>query len=251
MEALISFLPTPADGAIGALDWTSKERKRLAKQSVNYHCPTCGCKAIDLLPELKPKDEKDSTAKPSKFQKEIEKLHQWQGLEHKSSSNVGEEKTEEEKEGKEKETAAAVAEEEAVVASPSSADEKAKAGVSDNQQNTEEPPKNEPPARLQFAPAPAPSGTPLRPEQQEEQPLAVEEEEQSKPPENEPVPIQEAQLDMPPAPPQTRVEEEYSSWMSDPLLHGIIVILAIICFLLMRRLQALMEELNSLGSALE
>jgi len=27
LEALISFLPTPADGAIGALDWSSAERK--------------------------------------------------------------------------------------------------------------------------------------------------------------------------------------------------------------------------------
>jgi hypothetical protein len=124
--------------------------------------------------------------------------------------------------------------------------------VSDNQQNTEETPKVDAPTRLQFAPAPAPCGTPLRPEQREEQPLVVEEEERPKPPENEPVPIQEAQLDMPPAQPEPLPrEEEYSSWMSDPLLHGIIVILAIICFLLMRRLQALMEELNSLGSALE
>ena len=28
LEALISFLPTPADGAIGSLDWSSAERKR-------------------------------------------------------------------------------------------------------------------------------------------------------------------------------------------------------------------------------
>ena len=27
LEALISFLPTPADGAIGSLDWSSNERK--------------------------------------------------------------------------------------------------------------------------------------------------------------------------------------------------------------------------------
>lgn len=31
LEALISFLPTPADGAIGALDWTPQERKRELK----------------------------------------------------------------------------------------------------------------------------------------------------------------------------------------------------------------------------
>ena len=28
LEALIAFLPTPADGAIGSLNWTSEERKR-------------------------------------------------------------------------------------------------------------------------------------------------------------------------------------------------------------------------------
>jgi Ubiquitin-conjugating enzyme len=41
LEALISFLPTPADGAIGALDWTSAERKRLARESLNFVCPRC------------------------------------------------------------------------------------------------------------------------------------------------------------------------------------------------------------------
>ena len=33
LEALIAFLPTPADGAIGSLNWTPKERKRLAIKS--------------------------------------------------------------------------------------------------------------------------------------------------------------------------------------------------------------------------
>eukprot|EP00985_Skeletonema_marinoi_P027498 scaffold22676_cov85-Skeletonema_marinoi.AAC.1 len=39
LEAIISFLPTPADGAIGALDWTKEERAKLAKESVKFHCP--------------------------------------------------------------------------------------------------------------------------------------------------------------------------------------------------------------------
>lgn len=30
LEALISFLPTEGEGAIGALDWTPEERKKLA-----------------------------------------------------------------------------------------------------------------------------------------------------------------------------------------------------------------------------
>ena len=34
LEALISFLPTPADGAIGALDWTSTERRKRDRTEV-------------------------------------------------------------------------------------------------------------------------------------------------------------------------------------------------------------------------
>jgi hypothetical protein len=30
LEAIISFLPSEGNGAIGALDWTPEERKRLA-----------------------------------------------------------------------------------------------------------------------------------------------------------------------------------------------------------------------------
>jgi len=72
MEALIAFLPSPADGAIGAIDWTSAERKRLAKKSVFFSCPCCG-KVVDLLPELK-KGECTVADKPSRFEKEIEQL---------------------------------------------------------------------------------------------------------------------------------------------------------------------------------
>jgi ubiquitin-conjugating enzyme E2 J1 len=90
LEALISFLPTPADGAIGALDWSSAERKRLAVKSRSWECPCCG-KAIDLLPKLKPKSDGDGSAgkKPkSRFQKEIEQLQKFQVLEHGESSSV-------------------------------------------------------------------------------------------------------------------------------------------------------------------
>jgi ubiquitin-conjugating enzyme E2 J1 len=69
LEALIAFLPSPADGAIGALDWTPEERKRLAKKSVSFCCPRCG-KVASLLPEPASNEEK----KPSRFQKEIEQL---------------------------------------------------------------------------------------------------------------------------------------------------------------------------------
>jgi hypothetical protein len=32
LEAIISFLPTEGGGAIGALDWTPRERRRLAEE---------------------------------------------------------------------------------------------------------------------------------------------------------------------------------------------------------------------------
>eukprot|EP01038_Epipyxis_sp_PR26KG_P005108 gene5108-7119_t len=47
LEAIISFLPSEGAGAIGALDWTPEERKKLAIESQSYHCPTCGlCSAL-------------------------------------------------------------------------------------------------------------------------------------------------------------------------------------------------------------
>eukprot|EP00940_MAST-03C_sp_MAST-3C-sp2_P002124 g2124.t1 len=45
LEALISFLPTPGGGAIGALDYTPKERRALAKKSTT--------KNVDLPSEYK------------------------------------------------------------------------------------------------------------------------------------------------------------------------------------------------------
>ena len=34
LEAIVSFLPSEGHGAIGALDWTPKERARLAKEVI-------------------------------------------------------------------------------------------------------------------------------------------------------------------------------------------------------------------------
>ena len=41
------------------------------------------------------------------------------------------------------------------------------------------------------------------------------------------------------------------SWMSDPVLHAIIVVLSILCYLLFNKFQVLMEELRELNEALE
>lgn len=40
--ALIAFMPTPAEGTIGALEYTPAERAILAKKSQTWVCPQCG-----------------------------------------------------------------------------------------------------------------------------------------------------------------------------------------------------------------
>ncbi|CAI5746420.1 unnamed protein product [Peronospora destructor] len=72
LEALISFMPTKGEGAIGALDFSADERKRLAKLSTNYKCEICG-RVAELLPELKVKNE--DVKKPSKYTEQIAQLH--------------------------------------------------------------------------------------------------------------------------------------------------------------------------------
>lgn len=74
--ALIGFLPTPPAGALGSLDYPAKERKRLAKTSVDWKCKECGCVMKDvLLPitedgQLKETEEAKSLAAQLKFQDE-------------------------------------------------------------------------------------------------------------------------------------------------------------------------------------
>ncbi|CAK1550444.1 unnamed protein product [Leptosia nina] len=46
--ALIAFMPTPAEGTIGSLDYTPAERKALAKKSVSWTCSECGDIALLL-----------------------------------------------------------------------------------------------------------------------------------------------------------------------------------------------------------
>ncbi|XP_065211820.1 ubiquitin-conjugating enzyme E2 J1-like [Planococcus citri] len=58
--ALIAFLPTPGNGTVGALDYSSDERKALAKKSLEWKCPECG-KITDLL--LNSDNGKDSAVK--------------------------------------------------------------------------------------------------------------------------------------------------------------------------------------------
>jgi len=77
LEALISFLPTPGDGAIGALDYKPEERRRLAKLSQSFVCPHCGPTA-QLLPKIDPEKKKSSKKSRGTFSKEIAELQRLQ-----------------------------------------------------------------------------------------------------------------------------------------------------------------------------
>ncbi|CAG0912916.1 unnamed protein product [Notodromas monacha] len=50
--AIIGFMPTAGEGAIGSLDYSPEERKKLAKKSLEWSCPTCGGIKDALLPRL-------------------------------------------------------------------------------------------------------------------------------------------------------------------------------------------------------
>jgi ubiquitin-conjugating enzyme E2 J1 len=230
LEALISFLPTPADGAIGALDWSPAERKKLAEKSVHYECHHCG-KAAALLPKKKA----SGAEKPSRFKKEIEELQRMQLMQHTKEEEDKKDKGEEEE------------------------DKKVSAEVSDAEassdiQTKDESVVNEPPCEMS-----------------EEDPLLVQERSSSSSP--------QPKDDLEPGgqSPSTSMEDPLlrqveemvttaggaadtttdqvtgtddfqltDSWMMDPILQGIIGILSIIAFLLLRKIQGLLEDLQAL-----
>ena len=74
LEALISFLPTPSDGAIGGLDYRDDERKLLATKSLDFCCARCG-NLREILPDLTEEEEKEiESGGGVKYGKEIESL---------------------------------------------------------------------------------------------------------------------------------------------------------------------------------
>ena len=58
--ALIGFMPTLGEGAIGSLDYTAEERKSLAKKSLNFFCSTCKTDNARILPVLTEKSQQES-----------------------------------------------------------------------------------------------------------------------------------------------------------------------------------------------
>uniref|UniRef100_A0A8C6CV09 Ubiquitin-conjugating enzyme E2 J1 n=1 Tax=Moschus moschiferus TaxID=68415 RepID=A0A8C6CV09_MOSMO len=51
--AIIGFMPTKGEGAIGSLDYTPEERRALAKKSQDFCCEGCGFAMKDILLPLK------------------------------------------------------------------------------------------------------------------------------------------------------------------------------------------------------
>ncbi|XP_063078939.1 ubiquitin-conjugating enzyme E2 J1 [Engraulis encrasicolus] len=52
--AIIGFMPTKGEGAIGSLDYTPEERRALAKKSQDFSCEVCGCSMQSALLALSP-----------------------------------------------------------------------------------------------------------------------------------------------------------------------------------------------------
>jgi ubiquitin-conjugating enzyme E2 J1 len=213
LEALIAFLPSPADGAIGSLDWTSAERKKLAKKSVGLCCLRCG-KVAELLPELK-KEEGEETAtkkKPStRFEKEIEQLRLAQAANETKNAEEEEDKAQEE-ESSESVTQTEVEEEpETSITAPSVASEESP------------------------TPTPTPPPAPTAPveDNRDDVEIEVQDDDDVTPehivPQNAANPFE---IDI--------------SWLTDPMLNVAIVLLASICFLVARKSAALLDELQSL-----
>uniref|UniRef100_V9KEY5 Ubiquitin-conjugating enzyme E2 J1 n=1 Tax=Callorhinchus milii TaxID=7868 RepID=V9KEY5_CALMI len=66
--AIIGFMPTKGEGAIGSLDYTPEERKALAKKSQDFNCETCGSNVkLALLPST-------TASIPSQADKEAKEL---------------------------------------------------------------------------------------------------------------------------------------------------------------------------------
>uniref|UniRef100_H2ZKI2 UBC core domain-containing protein n=1 Tax=Ciona savignyi TaxID=51511 RepID=H2ZKI2_CIOSA len=69
--AIIGFMPTKGEGAIGALDYTADERKVLARKSHAFTCNTCGL-VKDLLPsEAEHPEITDAESKDLELAKQI------------------------------------------------------------------------------------------------------------------------------------------------------------------------------------
>jgi len=248
LEALISFLPTKGDGAIGALDWTVEERKRLAKKSVNFCCNQCGSikDTMIAVDERVKRAAKEGVAKKSKFQSEIEQLHALQ------AAAEGERKikniTEEGSSTKENDVNVATENNSATLEATSEKEELTlgeskpvdKADIVNNGNDyskvdsTKEPPMDEiinhgNLLRVPDEIAAESNVTVTTPENETD--LATHDSEIGAP-----SPVQQSLLDSP--------------WFSDPVMHAIIVGFSILVIMLVKKIRAIMEDMIELEAQL-
>lgn len=81
--AIIGFMPTKGEGAIGSLDYTPEERKALAKKSQDFCCDVCGSSMRSALQALSP----NSDPRPADAQ--AQRLAQQISFKAESSSSSG------------------------------------------------------------------------------------------------------------------------------------------------------------------
>ena len=74
LEALISFMPSKSEGAIGGLNWTTDERKKCVKKSWTYSCQHCGL-IKDLIPLRRSGIVSSKKKAPSIYAEAISQMH--------------------------------------------------------------------------------------------------------------------------------------------------------------------------------
>ncbi|GKZ00486.1 hypothetical protein MPSEU_001001100 [Mayamaea pseudoterrestris] len=230
LEALISFLPTPADGAIGALDWSVKERKRLAAKSVDYTCPCCG-KISDIVSKIQANAAKASVKakSSSRFEKEIEALRMLQQQEHKVDKEVERDIQEQLQQQKEPVTSddvtVAAADDAKPNAVATSGAENTREQANDNEQ--EERPNAQTLRRRAIA------GTRTNQQPGERTP-----------------PIRRTGRVPATAPAAAHVQNAATEpfWLSDPILNVVIIVLLGYLFFLLKRVTGLADELYEFDS---
>jgi ubiquitin-conjugating enzyme E2 J1 len=242
LEALIAFLPTPTDGAIGAIDYSSTERKKLALQSQQYFCPTCQCCPRTLLRPVPQKSDGDKEAAPNesstcqpvsssalRFQKEIEELQRLQFLEHSKKESIT------------KETEVRSDDVAATANDIESATMKIVSEASNNQQQQQQRISDIEKIQLPVT-------------HTEELGVIVAPPPQSKTSDSTPSPsitakITEKKSSMNVAVTDTTTTNSNTTTMIDHVLNGSMILFAIICAILLRNIQNLLLEIRDLASS--
>ncbi|KAJ0061293.1 hypothetical protein NL108_014823 [Boleophthalmus pectinirostris] len=146
--AIIGFMPTKGEGAIGSLDYTPEERRALAKKSQDFCCEACGCSMRSVLLTVSP----NSSHSP-----EVQKAQELaQQISFKAETSVSRQASEDNP------PALAVRD----LPDPASASPES---PSPESEPVTLPPESEVPRPVQVEPSAAPPGRPLSPRQRRQQ----------------------------------------------------------------------------------